>query len=193
MALPAASCAADIPADYCCDTLANIANRIRTVAMDGLVSCMDPSCADREFRSFVTIGPNVQDPLGDSLIVHMTDFGPTVGSTDGPGNLFKVAVFRGVFEVRLLDNGWPMIQAEDMTASIIAPDSDYVHAVAMHSMAHGEKMYRALVDAIQRNEIFVGSANGHIGKVQISALRPIQPTAFMVGWNCTVSVESVLR
>jgi len=193
MALPAASCAADIPSDVCCDTFATIAGRIRTVALAGLVTCLDPSCADREFRSYTSIGPSIQDPLGDSLIVHMITAGPTAGSSDGPGNLLQVAVFRAEFEVRLLENGWPQISVDDMSKQIIAPDADYIDAVAQHAMGHGEKMYRTLANSIQRRQMFTGASNGHIGKVQISPLTPIQPSAFMVGYSCRVYVETLLR
>ena len=193
MALPAASCPADIPADTCCDTLSTMADRIRTVAMAGLCGCEDSGCADRTFRSFVSIGPNIQDPLGDSLIVHMTEVGPSSGSNTQYGHLLPVAVHSADFEVQLRDNGWPQISTDDMSKSIVAPDSDMVNGMALHSMGHGEKMYRALVDAIQRNELFAGASNGHIGLVQVSGLRPIQPTAFMVGWSCTVRVEATLR
>jgi hypothetical protein len=170
-----------------------MADRIRTVAMAGLCGCMESACADRAFRSFVSIGPNIQDPLGDSLIVHLTEAGPTSGSTTRGGNMLPFAVHTADFEVQLRDNGWPQISTDDMSKSIVVPDSDMVNGMALHSMGHGEKMYRALVDAIQRKELFAGASNGHIGLVQISRLRPIQPTSFMVGWSCTVQVEATLR
>lgn len=193
MALPAADTAAGIPASVCCDTLSAMANRVRTVAMDGLCQCVEETCADRTFRSYVTIGPGVQDPLGDSLIVYLSDFGATTGSTDQRGNLLGIAVYQADFEMRLLENGWPQIRVDEMTGQIVAPDADYIHAVAMHSTAHGERMYRALADAIQRKEMFVGSANDHIGNIQLSGLTPIQPSAFMAGWKCTIRVEAILR
>ena len=193
MALPAASDPADIPATTCCDTLGSMADRIRTVAMAGLCGCMESACADRTFRSFVSIGPNIQDPLGDSVIVHMTDVAPSSGSNTRGGNLLPFAVHGADFEIQLRDNGWPQVSTDDLTKTIVAPDSDIINALALHSMGHGEKMYRALVDAIQRKEMFVGPANGHVGLIQISGLRPIQPTAFMVGWSCTVRVEATLR
>jgi hypothetical protein len=192
MALPAASTPAGIPADYCCDTLSSIADRIRTVALDGLCSCLDGSCADRTFRSFVSIGPNIQDPLGDSLIVHMPTFGPTTGSSDIQGNLRPFAIYRGDFEVRLLENGWPVIEVDELGQVIQVPDSDMVNAISLHAMAHGERMYRALADAIQKDTMFLAAQNPHISKLQLTNLNPIQPSAFMVGWSTTVRVETVL-
>lgn len=192
MALPAASTPAGIPLDYCCDTLSAMADRIRTVALDGLCSCLEASCADRTFRSFVSIGPVIQDPLGDSLIVHMPTFGPTQGSSDPQGNLRPIANYRGDFEIRLLENGWPVIEVDEIGNVITVPDGDMINALSLHSMAHGERMYRALADAIQRREMFLSSQNPHIGKIQLSSLTPIQPLAYMVGWTATVRVESVL-
>jgi hypothetical protein len=192
MALPAASSPSDIPADYCCDTLSSMADRIRTVAMGGLCSCLDGSCADRTFRSFVSIGPTIQDPLGDSLIVHMSTFAPTSGSSNVQGSLLPVAVYQGDFEVRLLENGWPVIEADELGQVITVPDSDMINAIALHSMGHGERMYRALANAVQKQEMFLAGQNPHIGKIQLSNLAPIQPSAYMVGWACTVRVETVL-
>ena len=192
MAIPTATCPANISGDYCCNTLSAIADRIRTVAFSGLCGCLDQSCADREFRTFVSIGPTIQDPLGDSLIVHMPAFGPTPGSTNDRGNILGFGVHQGDFMVELRDNGWPQVTADDMTAAIIAPDSELVHAATMHSMGHGELMYRSLTDAVQKREMFVGTPNKHIGRIHISGLVPIPPSAFQVGWKCMVSVETTL-
>lgn len=192
MALPAASSPAAIPLDYCCDTLSLMADRIRTVALDGLCSCLDGSCADRSFRSFVSIGPTIEDPLGDSLIVHMPTFGPTPGSTDTQGNLRLVANYRGDFEVQLRENGWPTIEVDEMGQVIQVPDSDMVNVVARHAMGHGERMYRALAHAITKRELFLPTQNPHIGQIQLSNLTPMQPSAFIVGYSATVRVETVL-
>lgn len=192
MALPAASSPADLPESYCCDTLSSMADRIRTVALNGLCSCLDGTCADRTFRSYVTVGRLVQDPLGDSLAVHLTNFAPSANSSNTSGNLLPVAVYQATFGVQLLENGWPMIEVDEMGQVIHVPDSDYVNIVARHSMAHGELMYRSLADAIQKREMFLSSQNPHIGMVQLSNLEPIDPQGFIVGWRCSVRVESTL-
>lgn len=191
MALPAVASPADIPSDYCCDTLSKIADRIRTVAMAGLCSCLDGSCADRRFRSYITVGQRVEDPLGDSLVVHMLRFRPAPMST-ASGRLLNVAAFVTDLRVQLLENGWPTIETNEMTNQIIAPDSDMIHGLALHAMGHGEKMYRAVVNAIQRNEMFVGPDNRHIGVVEAGDLEPIQPSAYMIGFAFNVRVQTVL-
>lgn len=193
MALPVASSPAGIPADYCCDTLSKIADRIRTVATDGLCSCLEASCADREFRSYVTVGDRVEDPLGDSLIVHMLRTQPTPGSRNGLGQLMRVGTYDSEFRVQLLETGWQMLDSNEMTQAIYAPDFEMVNALSLHAMGHGEKMYRALLDSIQRKEMFVGPDNGHIGEIGISPLVPVNPTAYLVGFSCTVTVQAVFR
>ena len=192
MALPVADSPADIPANYCCDTLSKIADRIRTVALAGLCSCLDGSCADQGIRSYVAVGPRIEDPIGDSIIVHMTTFGPTTGSNDRLGHLLPVAVHRADFEVRLLETGWPTVDSDEITQQIIVPSAEMVNAVSLHLMAHGELMYRTLANSIQRQEMFVGTDNAHIGRVQISNLEPIQPSAYMAGYRCVVRVDTTL-
>jgi len=49
-----------------------------------------------------------------------------------------------------------------------------------------------LTDAVQKREMFVGTPNKHIGRIHISDLVPIPPSAFQVGWKCMVSVETTL-
>lgn len=192
MALPIASSPADITGDICCDTLALIADRIRTVAARALEECLDPDCASREFRSFATVGPLIQDPLGESLIVHMTNVGPTPQSADRSANLLPVGLYRADFQVQLLETGWPVIEVDELGNAIQVPDSDIVNALTLHSMSHAEKMYRALADGIQRRTLFASASNPHIGKIQLSNLTPVQPTSFLVGWNCAVRVETTL-
>lgn len=192
MALPAADTPADIPSTVCCDTVSLMADRIRTVALGGLCDCIEEACADREFRSYTTVGPRIEDPLGDALIAHLLSLGPTIGSSNNFGRLLPVAVHQARFEVRLLENGWPMIDTYDMTEQIVVPDSDMVNAITLHTMGHAERFYRALVDAIQRRELFLSSTNPHIGQIVLGNLEPVQPTSFIVGWRTELTVEVTL-
>lgn len=193
MPLPHATCPADVPDDYCCDTLSEVADRIRTVALNGLCSCTSTSCADQEMRSFVTIGPGVQDPIGDSVTVHMNPMVPMAQARTPQGALLGVAGYLAPFEVRLLESGWPMIEADEATQRIYVPEADLVNGLAKHSLAHGEKMYRALATSIQTQQMFVLPANAHLGRVQLGDLSPIPPSGGLVGWSTTVTVEVTFR
>lgn len=192
MVLPLTDCPDDVPADTCCDTLGLMADRIRTVAAAAVVACIDETCADREFASYFTIGPRVEDPLGESLVVVLHEFGPSIGSRTFPGNLLPAAVHKADFEVRLLETGWPTIEADGVTDQIYVPDRSLVNGLARHSVGHGEKVYRALTDGIQRRTLFAASTNPHIGQVSIDAMRPVQPSTHIAGWTMRVGVEVTL-
>lgn len=187
--LPLASCAADVPVDVCCSTFFDVADRIRCVAFNALVACDDTTCADREFRSYVTHGTQVQEALGDSLVVNVVRVSPTGRSRDNNTMLLPVGVWMGRVDVHLFENGWPQGETYDAARMITAPDSDMVHAIARHSYGHGEKMYRALIDGIQRRTLFTLPANAHIGKIDISDLIPKEPTGPVVGWQCSLAVQ----
>lgn len=189
MVLPLASCAADVPADACCSTFFDVADRVRSVAFNALVSCQDPSCADREFRSYVTHGPQVQDPLGDSLVANLVSVAASTGSREASDRLLPVGLFVGRINLHLFETGWPQIEANDAQRTLYVPDSDLVHAMARHSYAHGEKMYRAIVDGIQKRTLFTLPANSHIGQVDLSDLVPMEPGGPIVGWSVGLRVQ----
>jgi hypothetical protein len=94
--------------------------------------------------------------------------------------------------VVVLENGWPQIRADEFGEVIEVPDSDLINAIARHAYAHGEKMYRALVDGVQRNTLFPISSFSNLGNVTLSGLQPIQPSAFSVGWGMSVQVQMTL-
>lgn len=192
MALPSADCPAAVPGDLCCDTTALMAARIRTVAFQAITECNDPACNDREFRSYVSHGPRIQEPLGDALVVHRRDLRPSLGSNNARGRLLRVGVHEAEFRVVLFENGWPMLEVHDETQEIVVPDSDLVDAVAQHSMAHSERVYRDLIDGIQRKTLFPESTNPHIGEIVASGMSEMQPTSFIAPWEMTVTVEVTL-
>lgn len=192
MVLPAADCPDDIAADVCCDTLALMADRIRTVAATAVCECQDPDCSDREFVSYFTVGPRIEDPFGESLVVVLHDFTPSVGSNTLPGNLLPVAVHKAEFEVRLLENGWPTIEEDALGQLITVPDRNLVNMLARHSVSHAEKVYRALANGIQRRTLFASALHPHIGRTALASMRPVQSTTHIVGWTMRVNVEVTL-
>jgi hypothetical protein len=192
MPLPLAPCADDITDDVCCRSVFDIADRIRFVATTAVEACFDPSCADQEWRSYVSVGPNVPEPLGDALIVHMPEMTPTFGSRTPGGNLLGVAVHQTRFEIMLTENGWPQIIANEFGEVIEIPDSAVINKIAMHAYSHGEKMYRAIVNGVQKNTLFPVSEFSNIGRVEVGGMRPRQPAAFTVGWTIPMSVQLTL-
>lgn len=188
MPLPVATCAAEVPTDTCCHTLYDIANRLRCVVTDALCECFEGGCADRDFRSFVSVGPQIEDPQGDSLIVHMQRIGLTSLSSTPQNALLGVAVHVAEFEIRLLETGWPTIELNDLEQIISVPDHEYVNTMARHVYSHGERMYRAVVDGIQHNTLFT-LATSDVAKIRLSDFTPIQPSGELAGWTMTLQIE----
>jgi hypothetical protein len=193
MPLPLASCADDISTDVCCSSIFDVADRIRCVASAAIECCFDPSCSDQEWRSYVSVGPRIAEPLGDALVVHMVGIAPSPASSSNTAQrLLPVGVHLANFDVMVVENGWPQIRANEFGEVIEVPDSNLINAIARHAYAHGEKMYRSLVDGVQRNTLFPVSTFGNLGNVQLSGLQPIQPAAFSVGWGMSVQVQITL-
>lgn len=192
MPLPLGSCADDISADVCCSSIFDVADRIRCVATNAIECCFTGDCSDT-WRSYVSVGPRIAEPLGDALVVHMVGIAPSLGSSSPSGQRLKpVAVHLAQFDVVVLENGWPQIRANEFGEVIEVPDSDLINAIARHAYAHGEKMYRALVDGVQRNTLFPVSTFPNLGNVTLSGLQPIQPSAFSVGWGMSIQVQITL-
>ena len=192
MPLPTADCPQAVLDDYCCEDLPAMANRIRSVAFDAILDCVDPICSDREMRSYVSHGPRIQEPLGDALTVHLVDLTPNFGAQTPVGNLYPIGVYRVTFEVWLVENGWPMPEVIEDSQQIVMPDSEIVHGAALHAMAHAMRMYRDLAEHIQKRTLFTATLHPHVGKVGLGPLRPTQPTSFQAGYSCTVSADVTL-
>lgn len=184
MAIPTADCATSVPGDVACSTLFLMSERIRTVGFDGLCSC---SC-ETEFRSYTTVGTQIQDPIGDSLIAAMLGIGPIANTNSGS---LPIATFhRARFLLELRDTGWPTIEVNEEGDYIQIPSAAEINVSSQHAMDHGEKMYRSLVDAIQRRTLFASALHPHIVQesISISELTPISPQAIQVGWSVTLAV-----
>lgn len=192
MPLPVGSCADDISTDVCCSSVFDVADRLRCIATEAVECCFDASCADRPFRSYVSVGPSIPEPLGDALIVHLPSLEPSTNSRSNAGTLLGVAVHVGRFDIELRENGWPMPLTNEFSEVIQIPDSTMINAIARHAYSHGEKMYRAVVNALQMKTMFPILDFPNVGKVDIAGLRPIQPAAFAVGWTIPIQVQLVL-
>lgn len=188
MPVPTASCADLISGDVCCDTTWLVGDRLRSVAFEAVCCCAESGCASRPWRSFTTIGTQIQDPLGESLIVTMTSLAPT--STTDRGKLPIITPHRAIYLIQMRESGWPTIKT-NANNEILVPDSSLVNAVSKHVQAHGEKMYRALVGGQQAQTLFAPRTNSHITGVTISPLTPIGPD-MLAGWSMQVAVDMKL-
>lgn len=176
----------DIPDQVCCDTLFEIADQLREIAVVALdqcglpLDCNDPDSTG-EIASYVYHSGQVEDPVPDYLAVALTSFGPATSSTDQYGSLKKMPQFVARFQVRLLEKNWPMIQTDDAGRMWI-PEASLLSQLSKHSYAHGEAMYRALARAVIR-----GTLTG-CGQQTIGNLFPIPPSGGTVGWEVEITV-----
>lgn len=188
--LPLQTCADDVPTDVCCTSIFDVADRLRAIACTAVESCIHPSCNDRCFESYCSIGPSVPEPLGDALIVHMPDMTPSPGSRSNTGNtLLGVSLQHARFDIFLTENGWPTAETDELGNVIEVPDRGLINAIARHAYSHGERMYRAVLDSYQKHVLFPPTFFPYIHKADISGLRPVQPAAFTVGWTISVTVQ----
>ena len=197
MPIRATSCPPDTTPDVCCDTLFLIGDRIRTVACDAVMCCTDESC-DQPYRSYTTFGPRIQDVIGDSIIITMTNATTATTSSTDRGRVSPLVVTRASFRLELRENGWPQAKANQQKGVIVAPDGAEQNAAAAHSMAHAEKMWRALVNAAAiRNgstRLFPLPTNHHVlqGAISVGPLTPVGPQATQATWSVELSVDTLL-
>lgn len=189
MPLPIDACAANVPTQVCCSSFFDVADRLRCVAFDAVNCCIDPSCGDQEFRSYVSLGPSIPEPIGDALVVHLLSSSPSTNSRGPTGILNRVALQEAHFEIFLTENGWPTPETDELGEVVMVPSSELINGVARHSYAHGERMYRAVLNSAQKGELFPLPANAHIARVDIGNLEPVQPAAFTAGWTIPVTVQ----
>jgi len=149
-------------------------------------------------RSYQTEGENIEDPLGDSLIVSFVRAMLRQDSRTPNQSTLPLIFTRVEFKVQLLERGWPTLQERPSTASIIAPDADMIHALAKHSRGHAERMWRAIVNGAattnQAQKLFSSSANPHVVThgVTIEELKPLPNAGPFIGYSFNVAVDTKL-
>jgi hypothetical protein len=195
MPLPASDCPTGCPPDTCCNTLFLMADRIRTVAFDAVLCCVDESCR-QPYRSYVVAGNRIQDLVGDSVIVTLQTATSAAMTNTPQGRLSPLSVTRSTFLLELRENGWP--QAKTVGRNIEVPSGESLNAASAHSMAHAEKMWRSLVDAAAtrngNNRLFPITNNHHViqGGVGVGPLTPVGPQAYQMAWSVIVTVDHTL-
>lgn len=186
MALPSSDCA---PENVCCDMLYTIAANILEVAHCAVIECtVGLPCPLPEIVGYVSVGIQVQDPIPDYLVVSLASLGASPQSSDVAGRMY-IPQWRATYQVRLLESGWPTPTGDG--EEIIVPVPADVAAAAMHSYAHGEKMYRALFTAMERNELNPYANDGTFKRIE--PLVPVEPTGGTVGWQTAITVDCPLQ
>lgn len=193
MPLPTADCAENIPSTVCCDTFWLVGERIRSVAATAVLACMEEKC-DETFTTWQTHGSRIEWPHGESLIVTFVRATPKVSSRQTAGPLAPLVVTRAEYLVELRENGWPTISA-DPTQTIHTPEWERYNALAKHASAHGEKMWRALVNAASTTtptkRMFHPSTNQHVLEkgVLVGDITPLDRPGPQAGYRVTVTVD----
>ena len=180
--LPSADCT--VSDAVCCVSLYDIADHILTGVWTSLLACYEPlPVVGYQLLAYVTMGDG-DDGIVDALQVSVGNVLPSPGSQK-TGQLTPVAAFDAIFRVRLVESGWPMVHEDN--GQIFQPESAQQNALARHSYAHGERMYRKLAAMTAAGDLTPPSVTG-CSKGVLSALVPIPPQGGVVGWSTTVTM-----
>ncbi len=184
--LPSQACA-NLSDTVCCTTLFDVANYILNTVYDGLISCIAPDCAGGTptLHKYVTMG-NGDDAIVDSLTVAFQGSIVTGKSIDGAGNTLPVNAWKGAFEVRLRESGWPVVSTAG--DQITPPDPAMQHAMARHALGHGEKMFRLLRNMVNTKKL-TPSTYAQPTVATLDGLRTLNPLGGVIGFVATVNLE----
>lgn len=186
MPLPFGPC--DIPLDVCCTSLFDVAEHVLDIVLPAVNDCLTPSeCSDTPMiAGYVSMGTQIQDPVADYVVVSLQTISTSPGSRDAVGRM-QLPMYRATYQVRLLETGWPT--AESSGEEIWVPSPEQVHDISRHAYAHGERMFRALADALVRKTLGPGACTF----TAIGQLFPIEPSGGTVGWQTTVEIGIPFR
>lgn len=170
----------------CCTDLFDIANNLLEKvgqAVNGCISGGD--CPGETLSMYVTMGGG-DDAIANALTVEFDTSTPTPGSTSGAGRALPIVIARTTFTVRLKESGWPMVHTHQNTISSPTPVEQ--HAAARHAFAHGELMYRTLLQMRATNTIVPSSVRGCLN-VTVGSLLPLRPLGGIIGFTAQVMVD----
>lgn len=171
------------PPEVCCVDLYAIASHILTASYDALLPCFDGLECD-PLAAYVTIGAG-DDGVADALTVEIDTTAPSAGSTVG-GRTLPLPLMRAGFTVRLRESGWPTARIDG--GKVVAPPPADQNEAARQFVAHGEKLYRNLLNMHSRRQLIPESVPG-CGAPLIGALTPMPPRGGVVGWFVSIVVD----
>lgn len=181
MPLPTYRCT--LEDSVCCTSVFDVAAHILAGATDALLACMDEDCRSR-LAQYVTLG-NGDDAVMDGISVIVR--GITPSARTGQRQSMGVGLYTVAYEVRLLESGWPMAQVSG--TQIIPPQPEEQMAIARYVYAHGEALYRKLINMTATGTMAAGGSK--CMNVSLSALQSIPPAGGTVGWSVTVNADMV--
>lgn len=180
--LPRPDC--DISTNVCCSTLYDVAQWLLSNVYDVLNPCVESTCS-APLLAYVTHGAG-DDGVVDSLMVSIGSTKPSPRSLDDKGRMIGFSLNRTTFRVMLRESGWPMARVQG--GDILAPDPVIQNALARHSYAHGEKLYRHL-DQMRLERRLMPSTMPLPSFANISGLVPLLPSGGTVGWYVDVELD----
>jgi len=177
--LPNGDCV--VSEEVCCTNLYDIAQHILSGLYEGMLECFQPTqCDPGGLLAYVTMGDG-DDLVLDALTVALTSVDPSF-NTVARNETSPFGLYRATFTIRLLESGWPMAYEEN--GEIFVPDPVAQNAMARHAYAHGERMYRRLTYMASHGECV--PAGMSCSKVEVSALRAMNPQGGSIGWETTL-------
>jgi hypothetical protein len=178
--------ACEVPTEVCCTSMYDIAEHILTNVFDTLNDCMaQTECEVGQLLAYVTMGEG-DDGNTDSLTVEFSGAQPSPTAQASPNHQLAMSIYQATFSVRLRESGWPVAQAGGY--EVTPPDPAKQNTLARHAFAHGELMYRKLI-SMKLNRCMVPSCVPGCGNVRIGQLAPLRPTAGVVGFVATVTID----
>lgn len=172
MVLPLANC--DTSTAVCCSGVYDVADVILAEAMAALGECGEPDCPG--LAGYVTIGDG--DGVTDGLAVALESVSPAHRAQST-----KLSVNRAEYTVRLLESGWPIVQA--VGSEIVMPAPEKQHVLSRHVMSHAEVVYRRLRHVVAHRDF--GSTR--TTWAEIGSLVPLPPKMGVVGFRMTIRVD----
>jgi hypothetical protein len=170
-----------IPAEVCCDTLWRVAEDILHTAHDAVAGCLPEPLCD-QLAHFISVAEPTHPP-GDYVSVWLQAVDPAPGTVTRAGRVNLMPRPRGVFGVKLIETGWPMIASTD--GGFTLPEPEVMHMLAKHSYAHAELMMRAVYNSFRERT----SPGRSCGFLATGALEPTQREVGRLGWRFTLTLD----
>ena len=179
--LPNGDCV--ISEEVCCTTLYDVAQHILASLYEAMLDCFQPTaCNPGGLLAYVTMGEG-DDLVLDALTVSIGEIRPSARTVQGT-QMSPFGNYQATINVRLLEAGWPTAYEED--GEIYVPDPVIQNAIARHSYAHGERMYRKLSYMASHGEC-VPPGTACVSAV-VNSLQPMNPSGGSVGWFTSVTL-----
>jgi hypothetical protein len=140
-----------------------------------VVECDDQGCCG-VLEKFISVG-EPHHPTVDYVGGWISDVSLAT-PIGGTGKLINFAQPRTTMNIKLSETGWPVI-AVALDAAVIPPMPAEIHAAALHSYAHAQRMMQASFN-------YLRSTCGDM--VSFGGLRPVGPSGGLAGWAMSAQI-----